>query len=73
MEDSKRKFHYNFNYKRAGTEDIELLVKVRLEVLRAANHLSDDTQMAFVTKYMWHILFSMKKKLSAREELAFSE
>ena len=48
MEDSKRKFHYNFNYKRAGTEDIELLVKVRLEVLRAANHLSDDTQMAFV-------------------------
>ena len=37
-----------FVYKRAGLEDIELLVKTRIEVLRAANCLSDDTEMPFV-------------------------
>ena len=37
-----------FVYKRAGLEDIDLLVKTRLEVLRAANCLSDDTEMPFV-------------------------
>ena len=34
-----------FVYKKAGLEDIELLVKTRIEVLRAANGLSDDTEM----------------------------
>ena len=37
-----------FVYKRAGLEDIELLVKTRIEALRAANCLSDDTEMPFV-------------------------
>lgn len=37
-----------FVYKRAGLEDIELLVKTRLEVLRAANCLSEDTEMPLV-------------------------
>lgn len=37
-----------FVYKRAGLKDIELLVKTRIEVLRAANHLSDDTEMPLV-------------------------
>lgn len=37
-----------FAYKRAGLEDIELLVKTRIEVLRAANRLSDDTEMSLV-------------------------
>lgn len=37
-----------FDYKRAGLEDIELLVKTRIEVLRAANGLSDDTEMPLV-------------------------
>lgn len=37
-----------FVYKRAGLEDIELLVKIRIEVLRAANGLSADTEMPLV-------------------------
>lgn len=37
-----------FVYKRAEMEDIELLVKTRIEVLRAANRLSDGTEMSFV-------------------------
>lgn len=37
-----------YEYKRAGTEDLEFLVKTRIEVLRAANCLSDDTDMALV-------------------------
>lgn len=37
-----------FVYKRASLEDIELLVKTRIEVLRAANGLSDDTEMTLV-------------------------
>ena len=32
-------------YRKAGTEDIDLLVETRIEVLRAANRLSDDTDM----------------------------
>lgn len=35
-----------FVYKRAGLEDIELLVKSRIEVLRAANRLDDDVEMS---------------------------
>lgn len=38
----------NFVYKRAGMEDIELLVKTRIEVLRAANCLSDSAEMPLV-------------------------
>lgn len=41
-----------FVYKRAGLEDIELLVKTRIEVLRAANRLSDDTEMSFVEQQL---------------------
>ncbi len=32
-------------YRKAGTEDLDLLVETRIEVLRAANRLSDDTDM----------------------------
>lgn len=32
-------------YRKAGTEDLDLLVETRIEVLRAANLLSDDTDM----------------------------
>lgn len=35
-----------FVYKRADLEDIELLVKSRIEVLRAANRLDDDVEMS---------------------------
>lgn len=37
-----------FTYKKAGLNDIELLVKTRIEVLRAANHLDDETDMSVV-------------------------
>ena len=37
-----------FVYKRAGLEEIELLVKTRIEVLRSANRLSDDIEMPLV-------------------------
>lgn len=37
-----------FVYKKAGLEDIELLVETRIEVLRAANRLDCDTEMPFV-------------------------
>ena len=40
--------HMGFVYKRAGMEDIELLVKTRIEVLRAANRLGDDAEMSLV-------------------------
>lgn len=42
--------HTKVVYKRAGTEDLELLVRTRIEVLRAANHLGDDTDMGFIEK-----------------------
>lgn len=35
-------------YRKAGIEDIEMLVKTRIEVLRAANCLSDEMNMEFV-------------------------
>ena len=37
-----------FVYKRASLEDIELLVKTRIEVLWSANRLSDDIEMPLV-------------------------
>lgn len=37
-----------FIYKRAGMEDMELLVRTRIEVLRAANCLGEDTDMRVV-------------------------
>lgn len=39
-----------FELKRAGMEDMDALVSTRIEVLRAANQLSDDTDMSKVEK-----------------------
>lgn len=39
-----------FIYKKAGMEDIGVLVKTRIEVLRAANGLSHEVNMPFVEK-----------------------
>lgn len=36
----------NFEYKKATSEDIEELVRIRILVLRAANKLSDDVDMS---------------------------
>lgn len=38
------------NYRKASIEDLELLTKTRIEVLRAANGLSDDTDMTEVKR-----------------------
>ena len=38
----------DLNYKKATIADIDLLVKTRIEVLRAANGLADDTDMTEV-------------------------
>lgn len=40
----------NLTYKKATLEDIDLLTKTRIKVLRAANRLSDDTDMSEVEK-----------------------
>lgn len=40
----------NLTYKRATPKDIDLLTQTRIEVLRAANQLSDDTDMTEVEK-----------------------
>lgn len=40
----------NLIYKRAKLEDIDILTKTRIEVLRAANQLSDDTDMSEVER-----------------------
>lgn len=40
----------SFLYKRATLEDIDILTKMRIEVLRAANQLSDDIDMSEVER-----------------------
>ncbi len=40
----------SFTYKKATIEDIDLLTKTRIEVLRAANKLSNDVDMSEVEK-----------------------
>ena len=40
----------NLTYKRATLEDIDVLTETRIEVLRAANKLPDDTDMSEVKK-----------------------
>ena len=40
----------NLIYKRAELEDIDIFTKTRIEVLRAANQLSDDTDMSEVER-----------------------
>ncbi|MBP3270949.1 MAG: GNAT family N-acetyltransferase [Ruminococcus sp.] len=35
----------NYTYKKADIKDLDMLVKTRIEVLRAANKLSEDTDM----------------------------
>ena len=40
----------NLIYKRATVEDIDILTKTRVEVLRAANQLSSDVDMSEVKK-----------------------
>lgn len=40
----------NLTYKRATLEDLDMLTKTRIEVLRAANKLSDDIDMSEIER-----------------------
>ena len=40
----------NLIYKKATIDDLEILIKTRIEVLRAANKLSIETDMSEVEK-----------------------
>lgn len=44
----------DLTYKKATIEDIDILTETRLEVLRAANKLSDDTDMSEVKKQSYN-------------------
>lgn len=44
----------SYIYKKATIEDIDLLTKTRIEVLRAANKLSDDIDMSEVEKQSYN-------------------
>ena len=44
----------NLKYKRATLEDIDILTKTRIEVLRAANKLSADTDMSEVERQSYN-------------------
>lgn len=44
----------NLIYKKATIEDIDLLTETRIEVLRAANQLSDDIDLSEVQEQSYH-------------------
>lgn len=56
------------NYKRATIEDLEILTETRIEVLRAANQLSNDVDMSEVKKQSYAYY---KKSLENDTHLAF--
>lgn len=58
----------NLTYKRASIKDIDILTKTRTEVLRAANKLSDDTDMSEVEKQSYNYY---KKALSDGTHTAY--
>lgn len=44
----------NLTYKKATMEDIDVLTETRIEVLRAANQLSDDIDLSEVQEQSYH-------------------
>lgn len=55
-------------YKKATIEDINLLTKSRIEVLKAANNLADDVDMAEIQAQSWEYY---KKALSGGTHTAY--
>lgn len=58
----------NLTYKKAAIEDIDILTETRIEVLRAANMLSDDTDMSEVKKQTYNYY---KKALCDNTHIAY--
>lgn len=48
MEQDYRRIKMAFLYKRATIEDLDILTETRIEILRAANQLSQDVDMTEV-------------------------
>ena len=44
----------NLTYKKATIEDIGILTETRIQVLRAANHLSNEVDLSEVRKQSYH-------------------
>lgn len=58
----------NLTYKKAGLSDLDLLTDSRIEVLRAANELSDEVDMSLVAKESY---FYYKDALFGSEHVAY--
>ncbi len=58
----------NITYKRATLEDLDMLTKTRIEVLRAANKLSDDIDMSEIERQSYEYY---QKALSDGSHIAY--
>ncbi len=58
----------NLIYKRATIDDLDILTATRIEVLRSANHLSDDVDMSEVEKQSYDYY---KKALAEETHIAY--
>lgn len=63
----------NYNYKRATLEDIDLLTKKRLIVLKAANKLSDEVDTSIVEEHTYNYYKTALKDGSHIAYLVFDE
>ena len=63
----------NLKYKKATIDDIEILTKARIEVLRAANKLSDDVDMKEVEKTSYEYYKNALQNETHTAYLAFDE
>lgn len=66
----------NLIYKKAGTKDIEILTKTRIQVLKAANSLCEDADLTAVEKesraYYEHVYPSQLQEKGDRPSYAGS-
>ncbi|MBQ7918596.1 MAG: GNAT family N-acetyltransferase [Lachnospiraceae bacterium] len=63
----------SLNYKKATLEDLEMLVETRIEVLRAANRLSDDVDMSQVKKQSYQYYQEALRSSTHTAYLVFDE
>ena len=58
----------NLTYKKASIKDIDILTKTRIEVLRVANQLSEDTD---IVKWKENLYNYYQKALRNRAHIAY--